>query len=87
MWAKLNRDNDLRRDTSGAAAGKVKVPMVHIYGAKSRIVEHRKAGAPSPFPPGMPEIEIPNSHHHIMIDEPLALVAALRTLFAVWSPA
>jgi pimeloyl-ACP methyl ester carboxylesterase len=83
MWAKLNRDNDLRRDTSGAAAG-VKVPMVHIYGAKSRIVEHRKAGAPSPFPPGMVEIEIPDSHHHIMIDQPLALVAALRALFAAW---
>ena len=87
MWAKLNRENDLRRDTSGLAAGQVKVPMVHIYGAKSRIVEHRKAGAPSPFPPGMPEIEIPDSHHHIMIDQPLALVSALRALFAVWPAA
>ncbi|HEY0435410.1 MAG TPA: alpha/beta hydrolase [Phenylobacterium sp.] len=83
MWAKLNRDNDLRRDTSGAA-GATKVPMVHIYGAKSRIVEHRKAGAPSPFPAGMVEIEIPDAHHHIMIDQPLALVAALRALLAVW---
>jgi len=32
----------------------------------------------------MVEIEIPDSHHHIMIDQPLALVAALRTLFAAW---
>jgi len=86
MWAKLNRDNDLRRDTAGAGDN-IRVPMVHIYGAKSRIVEHRKAGAPSPFPAGMPEIEIPDSHHHIMIDQPLALVAALRSLFAVWAPA
>jgi len=86
MWAKLNRDNDLRRDTSGNA-NNIPLPMVHIYGSKSRIVEHRKAGAPSPFPAGMPEIEIPDSHHHIMIDQPLALVAALRSLFAVWAPA
>jgi pimeloyl-ACP methyl ester carboxylesterase len=85
MWAKLNRDNDLRRETHGLT--EVAVPMVHIYGAKSRIVEHRKSGAPSPFPPGMPEIEIPDSHHHIMIDQPLALVAALRALFASWPAA
>jgi len=86
MWAKLNREHDLRRDV-GENVNNIRVPMVHIYGAKSRIVEHRKAGAPSPFPAGMPEIEIPDSHHHIMIDQPLALVAALRSLFAVWAPA
>jgi hypothetical protein len=57
---------------------------VHIYGAKSRIVEFRKSGAPSPFPPELKEIEIPEAHHHIMIDQPLALVAALRSLLAVW---
>ena len=31
-----------------------------------------------------PEVEIPEAHHHIMIDQPLALVAALRSLLAVW---
>jgi len=82
MWAKLNRDQDMRGE--GPPPGDVKTPMVHIYGAKSRIVEHRKAGAPSPFPPGMIEIEIPDAHHHIMIDQPLALVAALRALLAAW---
>jgi pimeloyl-ACP methyl ester carboxylesterase len=81
MWAKLNREQDLR---GGLPSVELKTPMVHIYGAKSRIVEHRKAGAPSPFPPGMMEIEIPDSHHHVMIDQPLALVAALRALLAAW---
>jgi pimeloyl-ACP methyl ester carboxylesterase len=81
MWAKLNREQDLR---GGLGEVEAKTPMVHIYGAKSRIVEHRKAGAPSPFPPGMMEIEIPDSHHHVMIDQPLALVAALRALLAAW---
>jgi hypothetical protein len=32
----------------------------------------------------MMEIEIPDSHHHVMIDQPLALVAALRALLAAW---
>ncbi len=82
MWAKLDREQ-MAMSQSGQAVD-VKAPMVHIYGAKSRIVEHRKAGAPSPFPPGMIEIEIPDAHHHIMIDQPLALVAAIRTLLATW---
>lgn len=84
MWAKLDRERAMSGDF-GQAAG-VKTPMVHIYGAKSRIVEHRKAGAPSPFPPEIVEIEIPEAHHHIMIDQPLALVAAIRTLLATWPP-
>lgn len=82
MWAKLDRERAMGGDLSLAAT--VTTPMVHIYGAKSRIVEHRKAGALSPFPPGMVEIEIPDAHHHIMIDQPLALVAAIRALLSVW---
>jgi pimeloyl-ACP methyl ester carboxylesterase len=84
MWAKLDRERAMGGDPTQPA--KANIPMVHIYGAKSRIVEHRKAGAPSPFPPGLVEIEIPDAHHHIMIDQPLALVAALRALLAVWPP-
>jgi pimeloyl-ACP methyl ester carboxylesterase len=82
MWAKLDRERAMGGDPSQAV--RVTTPMVHIYGGKSRIVEHRKSGAPSPFPPGLVEIEIPDAHHHIMIDQPLALVAALRALLAVW---
>ncbi len=84
MWAKLDRQRAMGGDPMEVP--EVKTPMVHVYGAKSRIVEHRKSGAPSPFPPGMIEIEIPDAHHHIMIDQPLALVAALRALLAAWPP-
>jgi pimeloyl-ACP methyl ester carboxylesterase len=31
-----------------------------------------------------PVIEIPDSHHHLMLDQPLALVTGLRTLLADW---
>ncbi|MDB5476826.1 MAG: alpha/beta hydrolase [Phenylobacterium sp.] len=84
MWGKLDREGSMMGGS--AVPTEVKTPMVHIYGAQSRIVEHRKAGAPSPFPAGMIEIEIPASHHHIMIDQPLALVAAIRALLAAWPP-
>jgi hypothetical protein len=31
-----------------------------------------------------PVIEIPEAYHHIMLDQPLLLVAGLRTLLADW---
>lgn len=34
---------------------------------------------------GTPFIEIPEAHHHIMIDQPLALVAALETQLQAWA--
>jgi pimeloyl-ACP methyl ester carboxylesterase len=32
-----------------------------------------------------PVIEIPEAHHHLMLDQPLAFVAALRTLLGDWN--
>jgi pimeloyl-ACP methyl ester carboxylesterase len=37
-------------------------------------------------PPATPWIDIPDAGHHIMVDQPLALVAALRSLLATWQP-
>ena len=34
--------------------------------------------------PTAPQIEIPAARHHVMVDQPLALVTALRGLFAGW---
>jgi pimeloyl-ACP methyl ester carboxylesterase len=31
-----------------------------------------------------PVASIPQAHHHLMLDQPLAFVAALRTLLADW---
>lgn len=81
MWTKLDRSQmaDL-----GSAPTITTTPMVHIYGGKSVIMSRRKSGRSSPFPEGMAEVEIPDSHHHIMVDQPLALVSAIRALLAVW---
>src|SRR3546814_848508 len=35
-------------------------------------------------PAGSPYIIMPEANHHIMIDQPIALVAVLKTLFATW---
>jgi pimeloyl-ACP methyl ester carboxylesterase len=61
----------------------VKVPLVHIYGGKSELMADLRT-APSPIPSDTPLIEVPEAHHHIMIDQPLALVSAIRALLAAW---
>jgi pimeloyl-ACP methyl ester carboxylesterase len=38
-------------------------------------------------PPGTPKIIVPEAAHHLFLDQPLATVASLRTLFAAWPKA
>jgi len=80
MWEKMDRSDG---NFSGVMP-ELKVPMIHLYGDKSRIIDRKKSGERSFLDGQVPEIEIPDSHHHVMIDQPLALVAALRTLLASW---
>jgi pimeloyl-ACP methyl ester carboxylesterase len=35
---------------------------------------------------GVPFVEIPEARHHVLLDQPLALVTALRAVFATWHP-
>jgi pimeloyl-ACP methyl ester carboxylesterase len=81
MWAKLDRSG---LKASVAAALPLRTPMVHVYGQNSRIIERRRTGQMSPFPAEIVEVEIPDAEHHVMIDQPLALVATLRALLAAW---
>jgi pimeloyl-ACP methyl ester carboxylesterase len=64
----------------------VVTPLVHIYGDRSEIVRRHGPGSRRgrQIPDSIPKIVIPDSEHHIMVDQPLALVAAMRTLLAVW---
>ena len=34
--------------------------------------------------PGSPDVVIPEAEHHVMIDQPLAFVAAVRALLVAW---
>ncbi|MBL6952731.1 MAG: alpha/beta hydrolase [Alphaproteobacteria bacterium] len=57
-----------------------------IYGETSAIVSRRTvAYMSSVMGPKAPVVEIPQAHHHVMLDQPLAFVAALRAILDGWA--
>jgi len=82
LWTKLDRAGMTELSAAGAA------PLAHIWGDKSEIIKrHAAVGHGRDFlPASAPHIVIPDSEHHIMVDQPLALVAAVRALLAAWPP-
>lgn len=64
-----------------------------VNGARSEVVDDDTraymaellAGSPAARA-GVPFVEIPEAYHHVMIDQPLALVTALRAVLASWRP-
>lgn len=62
-----------------------KCPVAVMWGEESSLMR----GGVTDFilsvaPPGSPAIAIPQAHHHVMLDQPLAFVTALRGLLAGW---
>lgn len=60
-------------------------PVAYVWGADSALVDAEvldfvREMAPS----GSPMIEVPEAAHHLMLDQPLAFVGALKGLFAAW---
>ena len=63
----------------------LRCPVALIWGDRSQLMAPaRIASMRSLLPPGSPAIAIPDSDHHIMVDQPLAFVTALRGLFVGW---
>jgi len=59
----------------------IRTPMAYVYGDSSAIVSHELAHAIVRHIPNCHgPIAIPESHHHVLLDQPLSLVAALRSL-------
>lgn len=82
LWSRLNREGMQDAPNTGLA------PLAHIFADHSNIMR-RQHETPGPnqivLPEGTPLVVIPSSEHHIMVDQPLALVAALRALLATWA--
>ena len=58
-------------------------PMAVIYGERSALMdEEALTHLHEIMPTGTPFVAIPDSGHHIMVDQPLALVAAMRALLS-----
>ena len=56
-------------------------PVTYMYGDDSAVVSHEHAREiVSHIPNCRGPIAIPESHHHVLLDQPLSLVAALRAL-------
>lgn len=67
-----------------ALAG-IDCPVAYLYGDRSVLVtEAALPLARDALPPGTPMIPIPDAAHHVLVDQPLALVSALRTLLGTW---
>ena len=64
----------------GAAA----FPVASIYGEHSRNVPPDRAARLDDLLGGRPSITVPDARHHLMVDQPIAFVTALRTLLATW---
>ncbi len=72
------------QDTESFAA-KNTCPLAFIYGEDSALMTPQTlAMSLAVLPPQAPVIPIPAAQHHVMIDQPLALVDALRELLADW---
>ncbi|MCP2671419.1 alpha/beta hydrolase [Maricaulaceae bacterium EIL42A08] len=81
IWAKLTYE---RRDPEEAAAN-LKCPLAFIRGAQSQLMgaetwDYMKATfTNSPF------VTVPNTRHHLLLDDPLATTTALEALIEGWA--
>jgi pimeloyl-ACP methyl ester carboxylesterase len=85
-------DPDLRAKFGGLPTRAVLVPpacpMSLVFGDRPALLTPpRRALLRGATPLETPWIEIPDAAHHVMVDQPLALVAALRTQLEAWQPA
>lgn len=60
---------------------RIVTPVAYVYGDQSAIVTHAHAAEiVARIPNCRGPVAIPESHHHVLLDQPLSLVAALRGL-------
>ena len=67
--------------------GRARAARAHPWREVAALPPEDAASLLSLIAPGSPYVEIPEAEHHVMIDQPLAFVAALRALLAAWPPA
>lgn len=85
FWRFDPRRVGMRKDPQDLPIGRVACPMAYLYGDRSALVDAESLAITLPkFPAGTPIVEIPDAAHHVLLDQPLALVAALRALLARW---
>ncbi len=76
-----------RLDPDRARQGRARAARAHPRRKVAALPPDDAAYLLSLIAPGSPYVEIPEAEHHVMIDQPLAFVAALRALLAAWPAA
>lgn len=60
---------------------RIRVPIICMHGELSRVTRNGRAQRIADhIPNARGSIAIPEAHHHVMLDQPLALIAALRAV-------
>jgi len=73
------------RQSMGERLGEARCRLALIHGEHSAIVPPELAAYTAEMMgPQAPVVAIPGAHHHLLLDEPLAFVAALRRLLLDW---
>jgi pimeloyl-ACP methyl ester carboxylesterase len=76
------RSTDDEEDSVAMLRG-MKVPVYLVHGQHSPIAtRERMARLAGLMPSCPPPIEIPQGYHHLMLDQPFALISALRAIFS-----
>jgi pimeloyl-ACP methyl ester carboxylesterase len=60
---------------------RIELPLAHLYGEES---PYKAGSSHRPLPDHALTAGIPEAHHHVPIDQPLALVATIRAVLAGW---
>lgn len=79
MW------RDYERSDAAAELAAARCPVAMMWGSRSKLITEDVVGyMTGRAPAGSPTIAVPEADHHVMVDQPLAFVAALRGLLAGW---
>ncbi|HEY8538111.1 MAG TPA: alpha/beta hydrolase [Steroidobacteraceae bacterium] len=75
------RQVDVDPATTAAMLERIQAPVTLMYGDSSRVVSRQLAHAVvKHLRFGRGPVAIPQSHHHVMLDQPIALIAALKAV-------
>ena len=82
IWSKMDFSKAWE---SGEELARAQCRLAFVWGAESAlmtpdVIDYSRSHAAF----GTPFVPIPESDHHVLLDQPLALVAALRALFTAW---
>lgn len=87
------REGPSRPGDFGPELARAACRIAVVYGEHSDIVDadvrrytaELLAGSPAAVA-GVPFVDVPEARHHLLLDQPLAVVTALRTVLAAWRP-